>query len=56
MQFFRPKPPIDREEFEWLIACFAWLRTVLEDAHIRPDFVMPNNRSLREAQTAPQLF
>lgn len=56
MQFFRPKPPIGRDEFDWLIACFAWLRTVLNDEHIRPDFVLPNHSRLVEAATAQELF
>lgn len=56
MQIFHPKPPIERDEFEWLIACFAWLRSVLEDTHIRPEFVTPDHPRLREAQTAPALF
>lgn len=56
MPFLRPKLTIDRDEFEWLIACFAWLRSVLEDAHIRPEFVMPDHPSLRQANTAHELF
>ena len=56
MQFFRPKPPIGRDEFDWLVACFAWLRAVLKDEHIRPDFVLPNNPKLAAATTAQQLF
>lgn len=54
--FFKPKPPISRDEFDWLIACFAWLRTVLGDAHIRPEFVLPDHPALIAAKTGPQLF
>lgn len=56
MPLFRPKPPITRDEYEWLIACFAWLRTVLDDADIRPELVTPNHPKLLEAKTGPQLF
>lgn len=28
---FKPKAPIDEDEFDWLIACFAWLHRVLDD-------------------------
>ncbi|WP_432200346.1 hypothetical protein ACRAQ7_12170 [Erythrobacter sp. W53] len=53
---FRPKPPIDQDEFDWLHACFAWLRTVLDDADIKPEFVTPAHRSLVSAKTGPELF
>ncbi|MCK0129052.1 hypothetical protein [Erythrobacter sp. F6033] len=56
MPFFKPKPPISRDEFDWLVACFAWLRTVLGDAHIRPEFVLPDHPALLEARTGPELF
>lgn len=56
MPFFKPKPPISRDEFDWLIACFAWLRTVLGDAHIKPEFVLPDHTSLMAAKTGPELF
>ena len=47
MVFFKPKPPINRDEYEWMIACFAWLRTVLDDAQIRPELVLPDHPDLR---------
>lgn len=25
LSFFAPKPPVDHDEFEWLVACFAWV-------------------------------
>ncbi|MBV7259282.1 hypothetical protein [Erythrobacter crassostreae] len=56
MPFFKPKPPITQDEFDWLVACFAWLRGVLGDAHIRPDFVLPDHPDLLAAKTGPQLF
>jgi hypothetical protein len=56
MRLFRPKPPVKEDEFEWLVACFAWLRTVLADAHIRPEFVLPDHPLLIGAKTGPELF
>lgn len=56
MRLFAPKPPIDRDEFEWLLACFAWLRTVLDDAHWRPTFVLPGDPAIAAATTGPELF
>lgn len=56
MPLFRSKPPIDQDEFEWLLACFAWLRAVLSDAEIRPEFVLPDNPKLLAARTGPELF
>jgi hypothetical protein len=56
MRLFAPKPPVDRDEFEWLAACFAWLRTVLDDGHVRPALVLPGDPALEAAGTAPELF
>ena len=56
MRLFAPKPPIDRDEFEWLVACFAWLRTVLDDRDVRPAIVLPGDPALGAAATAPELF
>lgn len=56
MPFFKHKPPIDREEYDWLLACFAWLRTVLDDGGIHPQFVFPDHPHLLAAQTATGLF
>ena len=56
MSLFRPKPPISSDEYEWLLACFAWLRHVLEDGHVRPELVVPGHPSLRSAQSASELF
>lgn len=56
MPLFKPKPPVSQDEFEWLHACFAWLRVVLDDAHIRPDFVTPDHDLLKAAKTGPGLF
>jgi len=53
---FRPKPPIDQAEYEWLVACFAWLRTVLDDSDIRPELVLPNHPKIATANTAGELF
>lgn len=56
MPLFKPKPPIAREEYDWLVACFAWLRTVLDDGDIRPELVLPDHPALQAARTAPELF
>lgn len=53
---FRPKPPVDQQEYDWLVACFAWLRTVLDDADIRPDLILPDDPRLQQASTASALF
>ena len=53
---FRAKPPVDPQEYEWLMACFAWLRAVLDDHGIRPDLVTPDHPSLKSASTAQELF
>jgi len=56
MVLFRPKPPIDLDEYDWLTACFAWLRTVLEDADVRPELIAPDHPALAATNTAPELF
>ncbi len=56
MPLFKPKPPIAQDEYEWLLACFAWLRTVLDDGDIRPELVLPDHPALTSARTAPELF
>lgn len=56
MRLFPPKPPIDRDEFDWLVACFAWLRTVLDDREVRPPLVLPADRAIAAATTGPELF
>ena len=56
MQLFRPKPPVDQDEFDWLVACFAWLRIVLDDADIRPELVLPSHPAIQSAKTARELF
>ena len=53
---FRPKPPIARQEYDWLVACFAWIRRVLDDSAIKPELVLPDHPALREAKTASNLF
>ncbi|MEP2737041.1 MAG: hypothetical protein ABJP34_12185 [Erythrobacter sp.] len=56
MPFFKKKPPIRADEYEWLLACFAWLRTVLDDADIRPELITPKHPALLAAKTGPELF
>lgn len=56
MGLFATKPPVSREEFDWLLACFAWLRTVVDDADLRQELVLPDHSLLMAAQTGPELF
>jgi hypothetical protein len=56
MRFFKPKPPIALDEFEWMVACFAWLRTILNDSDITPEFAYPGHPALAAANTAQELF
>ncbi|GAB5348069.1 hypothetical protein [Alteriqipengyuania sp. 357] len=56
MALFKTKPPVSRDEFEWLLACFAWLREVLEDADRWVPLVLPDDPQLLAAKTASELF
>lgn len=60
MGLFGPKLPVDLDEFEWLIACFAWLERDLETrkatADWRPLLVLPELDVIRKAKTASDLF
>ena len=56
MAFFGARPPVSRDEFDWLLACFAWLREVLEDGDRTIPVILPDDPDLVHAQTAPQLF
>ncbi len=56
MRLFKTKPPVSADEYEWLLACFAWLRSVLDDADTVPEFVTPQHPALIAAKTGPQLF
>ena len=60
MRFFKPKPPVDIDEFDWLLACFAWLHTKLGAVDVASGFVPQLARSdtpaLHAAKTAAQLF
>lgn len=56
MGFFKPKPPVDLAEFDWLFASFAWLHRALDDAAVVPMLAVPDSALLREARTAAELF
>ncbi len=56
MVFFSPKLPIAKREYEWLLACFAWLQTVLDDREITPALVLPDHPDIVAATTAQELF
>ena len=60
MGLFGPSLPVDRDEFEWLLACFAWIDRTLgardgEDG-FTPRLVLPGDPDLAAAQTAQALF
>jgi hypothetical protein len=56
---FSVRPPIDIDEFEWLLACFAWLKEQLQrtsaDGFV-PGGYSADEPSLRQARTALELF
>lgn len=56
MLFSRPKVPVQPDEFEWLLACYAWLRQVLDDGNIVPSLVLPGDPRLQSARTGQELF
>lgn len=60
MGFFDPKPPVDLDEVEWLIACFAWLHRGLDadqpSGGPTPILVTPETGAIRDAQAADDLF
>jgi hypothetical protein len=60
MGFFKPKPPVDLEEFEWLMACLAWLNGKLAAADAKAGFTpmlaRPDTPGLAEADGASSLF
>lgn len=53
---FSAKPPISREEYDWLLACFAWLRNALGNRHTAPELIVPGHPALVAARTGPELF
>lgn len=60
MGLFGPSLPIDREEFDWLLACFAWFDRTLGQRDLadgfQPRLVLPNEEELKAASTASELF
>lgn len=60
MGLFGPSLPVDREEFEWLLACFAWIDRTLgardsADGFV-PQLVLPGDPDLASAASATALF
>ncbi|MEM7779795.1 MAG: hypothetical protein AAF697_05305 [Pseudomonadota bacterium] len=57
---FGPSLPIDRDELEWLLACFAWIdRTLGKRDHADgfvPRLVLPSDPEIASASTASELF
>ena len=60
MGLFGPSPPISRDEFEWLFACFAWLDRTLgkqdRAARYEPCLSLPSELEFLNARTASQMF
>ncbi|MEY4953069.1 MAG: hypothetical protein RL299_1493 [Pseudomonadota bacterium] len=58
--WFKPKPPVDLDEFEWLLACFAWVHRTLGEADrsigYQPVLVRPDTPGLAEAEGAADMF
>lgn len=60
MGWFSPKPPVDLDEFEWLVACFAWLHENLgnpaaANGHI-PQLARHDTPGIAESKGAGELF
>jgi len=53
---FGARLPVSRDEFDWLLACFAWLRLVLDDSGKQIGVLLPDDSRLRDARTAGSLF
>lgn len=60
MGLFGPSLPIERDELEWLFACFAWIDGTLGQRDhadgFTPALVLPSDPALLEASTASELF
>lgn len=57
---FKPKPPVDLEEFEWLMACFAWVHRTLGQTDrsnsFQPMLVRHDTPGIADAAGATALF
>lgn len=60
MWFAKPKPPVDADEFEWLLACFAWVHRKMgpDDAKVgfQPELARHDSPGIAEAEGATSLF
>lgn len=60
MWFSKPKPPVELEEFQWLLACFAWVHRKMapEDKKVgfRPILARHDTPEIAEATGAASLF
>lgn len=57
---FKPKPPVDLDEFEWLLACFTWLHRQVTP-HLAPgentrSIAVPDHPEIARARSANDLF
>lgn len=60
MWFSGPKPPVELDEFEWLMACFAWVHRKMEpddaNAGYQPILVLHETPRIAQATGASSLF
>lgn len=60
MGLFGPSLPVERDEFDWLLACFAWIDRTLGARDgadgFTPRLVLPHDPGLASAATAKDLF
>lgn len=60
MGLFGSSPPIERDELDWLLACFAWIDRTLgtRDAFdgFEPRLVLPSDSEIVSASTASDMF
>lgn len=60
MGLFGSSLPVDDDEFDWLLACFAWLDRTLgkrdQKDGFEPQLILPSDGPIMEASTASQLF
>lgn len=60
MRLLGPSLPIDDDEFEWLLACFAWIERTLGARDggngFVPNLVLPDEPGISQAKTAKDLF
>lgn len=56
LSLFSAKPPVSEDEFQWLVACFAWLHRNLGEQGFIPLLARPDTPELLACETAQDLF